>query len=115
MSERIRKVVHSLKTWPEFFQLTLNGKKKFELRRNDRDYRVGDELLLKEWDPEVYRGRCEIGFSDDEESVQFSYTGREVIVRVNYIMPADQIHAIMGGSHIYEPPDYIIMSVSLIP
>lgn len=42
---------HSLKTWPEYFEAILCGRKRFELRKNDRNYRVGDTLLLKEWDP----------------------------------------------------------------
>lgn len=49
MSARMR-VRHELKSWPEFFYSTLNGRKRFELRRDDRPEKlqVGDELLLKE-------------------------------------------------------------------
>ena len=46
------RVTHEMKTWPEFFQPTLNGHKKFELRRDDRGgFQVGDQLLLKEFVP----------------------------------------------------------------
>lgn len=48
MSEPRPRITHELKTWPEFFEQTRNGRKKFELRRNDRAYQVGDQLLLKE-------------------------------------------------------------------
>lgn len=43
--------VHELKTWPEFFDAVKRGEKTFEVRFNDRDYQVGDVLLLLEWDP----------------------------------------------------------------
>jgi hypothetical protein len=42
---------HRLKTWPVEFQQIVDGKKTFEFRRNDRDFRVGDNLLLIEFDP----------------------------------------------------------------
>jgi len=42
---------HELKCWPEYFQATWNGKKFFEVRRNDRDFQVGDEIVLREFNP----------------------------------------------------------------
>ena len=51
--------MHELKTWPTPFQAILNGKKNYELRVNDRDFAVGDVLVLKEYDPDTdaYSGR----------------------------------------------------------
>jgi hypothetical protein len=51
--------VHELKTWPEYFQEVENGNKTFELRKNDRDYKVGNILILREWCPKnaEYSGR----------------------------------------------------------
>ena len=43
---------HYLKTWPEYFQAMKSGKKTFEIRKNDRDYEVGDTLVLQEYYPE---------------------------------------------------------------
>jgi ribosomal protein S17 len=47
--------VHTLKIWPEFYQAVvhpdLKQRKRVEIRKNDRDYRVGDELLLQEYNP----------------------------------------------------------------
>lgn len=43
--------VHDLKTWPKLFAEVLEGRKTFELRRDDRGFKVGDTLNLQEWDP----------------------------------------------------------------
>lgn len=39
--------IHELKTWPDFFRDVADGRKKFEIRKDDRDYKVGDLLRLK--------------------------------------------------------------------
>lgn len=51
--------VHQLKTWPAAFAATWAGDKRYELRRDDRSFRVGDSLDLREWDPRTldYSGR----------------------------------------------------------
>lgn len=43
--------IHELKCWIEPFYAVVSGKKTFEFRENDRDYEVGDVLILREWDP----------------------------------------------------------------
>lgn len=50
--------VHYLKTWTPFFKDIKNGIKNFEVRKNDRDYEVGDTLILEEFEPttEKYTG-----------------------------------------------------------
>lgn len=60
---------HELKTHPEYFQAIFNHSKDFELRKNDRDFKVGDELKLMEFDPE-----------------KNEYTGAVITVWVNYIL-----------------------------
>ena len=52
-------MTHALKTWPEYFKAIMEGKKAFELRKADRDFKSGDILLLQEWDPssERYTGK----------------------------------------------------------
>ena len=44
--------LHNLKTWPEYFQAIVDGSKTFEIRKNDRDFKVNDLLCLKEYAPE---------------------------------------------------------------
>lgn len=70
---------HHLKTWPEPFEAVLSGAKPYEIRRSDRDYAVGDLLVLSEWLP----ASCQ-------------YTGRRALRRVTYMtaggkwgLPAD--------------------------
>jgi hypothetical protein len=116
-------VVHEVKTWPKHFQATLDGLKLFELRRNDRvpRFQVGDGLLLREWDPEVYTARGLSPLYRDgmtatevhEEAIEAAYTGRQVLVQVNYIMDSQQIDEI--GLTIGDGigPAFVIMSVSL--
>lgn len=59
--------VHVLKTWPESFQAIWTGKKTFEIRKNDRDFRDRDILLLREW------------------SKESGYSGHTMRVRVIYL------------------------------
>ena len=52
-------VVHELKIHPEHFKNVVSGDKKHEIRDNeDRNFNVGDTLLLREWEPslKVYTG-----------------------------------------------------------
>jgi hypothetical protein len=65
-------VTHELKCWPEYFKAIVCGIKRFELRKNDRDFRVGDTLHLREWDP---------AFD--------TYTGNECKVDVLYMLRSD--------------------------
>lgn len=45
--------LHHLKCWPEPFVALLSGDKTAEFRKDDRDYRVGDTLVLQEWNPKL--------------------------------------------------------------
>lgn len=42
---------HHLKIYPDFFESIIDGSKTFEIRKNDRDYHVGDYLYLNEYFP----------------------------------------------------------------
>ena len=44
---------HEIKILPPYYAAVVSGKKKFELRINDRDYKVGDTFVLREWDPKI--------------------------------------------------------------
>jgi hypothetical protein len=45
--------VHDVKLNPPYYHAVECGAKKFEIRENDRGYRVGDILILKEYFPET--------------------------------------------------------------
>lgn len=60
-------MTHELKTVQPFFNDVMSGKKNFEVRKNDRDYKVGDYLKLKEWDGT-------------------NFTGNYITVRIKYIL-----------------------------
>lgn len=47
--------IHELKILPEYFDAVISGRKRFEIRKNDRDYKVGDQLILKEWSQDDYK------------------------------------------------------------
>jgi hypothetical protein len=70
---------HILKTLPEYFAAVEDGSKTFELRKNDRDFRVGDTLLLMECKPKrlfpfsSLMGKCRC-------------TGKSIKVKVTYIL-----------------------------
>lgn len=59
---------HDLKILPQYFEAVKTGKKKFELRKNDRDYKVGDEIHLEEWEPAG------------------GYTGRDIVKEITYVL-----------------------------
>jgi hypothetical protein len=73
---------HHLKTWPPQFQAVLDRAKTFEWRRNDRQYAVGDLLILEEFVPAEIERDGEVWV----EKEPAHYTGRKTIVRVLHIM-----------------------------
>ena len=85
--------IHDLKCWPAFFQAILEGRKRHDLRRAvDRDFRVGDRLRLREYNP-----------------APAGYTGREQLVVVTYVTSADRPCALSGEAL---GRDYCILSIA---
>ncbi len=48
-------MTHFVKCWPSSFDLVRSGRKSFEVRKNDRDYKPGDQVVLAEWSPTTGR------------------------------------------------------------
>lgn len=61
-------MTHELKILRKYFLDIMYEHKTFEIRKNDRDFHVGDKLILKEWNP--YQSR---------------YTGNYTEATVDYI------------------------------
>ncbi|UOR07530.1 DUF3850 domain-containing protein [Hymenobacter aerilatus] len=51
---------HELKIWPSCFTAVEAHTKPFDVRQNDRNFQVGDAVLLREFEPESeqYTGRA---------------------------------------------------------
>ena len=62
-------MIHELKILPDFFNEVISGRKTFEVRTADRDFRVGDMLALNEYDAEA---KC--------------YTRNSCLVYIDYIL-----------------------------
>lgn len=45
---------HKLKTIGRYFDAIANGSKTFEIRKNDRAFQTGDELILERWEETEY-------------------------------------------------------------
>lgn len=50
--------VHELKISTKYFDDVKSKTKRFEIRKDDRGFCVGDIVTLKEWDGEKYTGRA---------------------------------------------------------
>lgn len=66
---------HDLKILPKYFEAVLSGDKTFEVRSiADRTFNCGDELRLREFDPEMHNRSAS------------GYSGREATVKVTYVL-----------------------------
>lgn len=59
---------HDLKIWPVHFMELSEGKRTYDVRKDDRVYRVGDLLRLREWDPSTK-----------------TYSGKGMVLRVTWV------------------------------
>ena len=52
-----------LKIWPEPFEAVISGKKRYEVRKADREFTVGDGIMLREYFPKKnqYTGEFFLG------------------------------------------------------
>jgi ParB family chromosome partitioning protein len=83
---------HELKLSGMWFNDVAEGRKTFELRKNDRPsgFRVGDELLLAE-----------------SNWVSGVVTGRSVLVVVDYVLGGDDVPGLQPG--------YVALGIRVVP
>ena len=79
---------HTLKTWPEFFKAVWDGYKTFEIRRNDRNFQVGDILRLLEYYPD-----------------RNEFSGKTIDSKVTYVLQGGQFGVEKG---------YVILGIKMI-
>jgi hypothetical protein len=65
-------MIHAVKILPKFFEDVVTGRKPFEIRKNNRDYRERDYIALNEYDPTA---------PENER-----YTGQSALFRISYIL-----------------------------
>ena len=85
---------HILKSWLQFFGAICEGKRTHELRRNDRNFNVGDILILREFDSQLER-----------------YTGRECKAEITSMTSFSQPCAVSGEAL---NPNFCILSIRLL-
>lgn len=85
--------VHDLKIWPEQYQKVINGHLSFQYRENDRNYQMGDVLILSEWNPKMNE-----------------FTGRKIGARVKYVF--DEMTS--GDVPVHIAPGFCVMSIKPI-
>jgi len=83
-------MTHTVKTWIKYFKEQIDEVKQFELRKDDRNYKVNDKFISQEFD-----------------EIKNEYTGREIIFTIIYILKdAEQFglkegHCILGLRYEY--------------
>ena len=68
--------VHRLKTWPQYFDAAVSGAKPFEVRRDDRGFQRGDQVVL-----------VEVSLPRDG----MIPTGREAKYEITYVLTGGQL------------------------
>lgn len=100
-----------LKTLPEYFQAVIDGKKPFELRYNDRNFKTGDLYILEEFIgletfqecPDYYSCKYQ-GYVEGDDTIECPfnrdsclkysrelYTGRRCLIKIKDIFKLDSI------------------------
>lgn len=84
---------HRLKINSRFFKEVYDLKKNFEIRFDDRQFKVGDYLILQE-------------ITETPEG-SFEYTGGEIVATISYILRAEDFPAGLKE-------EYVILSIKVI-
>jgi len=92
-----RRGYHHLKCWPDSFNEVLRGARPFEVRLNDRDFRVDDVVVLEEWCPEAGAAREAEG-----------YTGRTVEGRITCVAGPRTSEVVRGAIQ----DGYVVLGVA---
>ena len=86
--------VHQVKSWMQFWDAINDMRKTHDLRKNDRDYRVGDYMSLVRWDQ--FSGRA---------------TGEDQLVKITFITD-NKVPCAFSSSALHR--DYSILSIQRV-
>jgi hypothetical protein len=81
---------HELKALSAYFHPLSDGRKKFEVRRDDRGFQTGDVLRVREFIPNA-------------RSPNLQYTGNEDFFRIEWILTGGQLGI---------EPGFVVLSLS---
>jgi hypothetical protein len=84
--EENKTMKHELKTWPVFYDDVEAGAKCFEIRKNDRNFEVGDILHLFKYIPD-----------SQTQHKTGKFTGDSIMVQINYTIHLDAIPGMPAG------------------
>lgn len=73
-----KSIVHELKILPQYYDAVISNVKNFELIKDDRDFQIGDFVILKEY-------------------IDGEYTGRETGFKISYILRNCPEYGLMDG------------------
>lgn len=98
---------HFLKTWPSYIQDVIDGLKTFEVRRADKDFRVGDFIWMLSYDPvDGFLNpqiRCQSESAPPCKENEYSTFYGGILLKITYIL---------GPSHC--PPGFVVMGIQRV-
>lgn len=87
--------VHVVRSWAHLYDAIESGLKVHDLRKNDRDYKVGDHMILQRFD-----------------NVHGQYSGEEMRVEITYITGRDHVPCAFSSAVLEK--DYCILSIKKV-
>lgn len=91
--ELTKPVIHELKVYPHFWPRLLSGEKPFEVRRNDRNFKVGELCRFREFDPKS--GARSVKWLDKRISYILQHEDMPVGLKPGYV--------VLGLAEVEEP------------
>lgn len=82
--------IHEVKSWPAPYRDVVQGKKRFEVRKDDRGYQPGDVLWMHEFNPQTAEK-----------------TGQSQLVDIDYVLHAGE-HGLPGIAE-----GFVVLGLSL--
>ena len=93
---------HELKTDRLYFQSTLDGEKLFEIRKNDRDFKKGDTVILRE--------TVHSGHRMASHHAQLEYTGRAMQAGISSVYSYHNFDGIEKGFVVFGLADLTVIN-----